>query len=701
MQLTIPMTRAALTALTLTAAFVLSALTWPFAPTSAKQDKQTKSQQNVANASPNQEKCVALVIGINQYAKNAALQPLNDAHAVTAELRALGFDVLTGENPSQGELRQLLHTFGERARNGSVSLFYFAGVGAQANGVNYLIPASAKIKRQADVKREAIALDDVLAQMKEAGARANLVLLDACRVHPLPAVRRLLTPGLAEVKAPSNTLISYATQPGQIERTQPGRRNSFYTTNLLQHLRTPGLTLRALFQRMHAGVEELTLRKQSPWMTSTIAGDFYFVPVKQTPADKTVAPADDISTWTVVASSTDPQDFKAFLTKFPNSVYAEMAQVKLRQLIDKPEPVTEPQQSLPAEPSTPPSPPTQTTEPAPQHEVNLVKTSLPALSNDHLALAARAELERAFYAACYEQKNVALCCQLSRELVTKFSSSGYTPAAANKVRQCEINASWEQFKEALREYYSGPNPSRLEKLFATGEAVLRVQPDYPYVVAQIMIAGTGAVLSELHYDRVKVYSAVLAEIYRARERVKVYVERALKLFESNAKPSDEEQLKQLNQFRADVLALGYQYLGYYYSLSNAAGAREQALAYLNKAVQIKDKPALGLRDPLNYYLRANIRNAEYLKLSNEYKALSDEEKVAEAGAALLQKINAVVDLLIADYARIVALADNPANKALRDFARESLTSLWKYRHNGSLAGMEEAIKRYAADPSAP
>jgi len=55
----------------------------------------------------------------------------------------------------------------------------------------------------------------VLNQSQASGTRLNIIILDACRNNPLGArVLRSSASGLAQIRAPDGTLISYAKQPG-------------------------------------------------------------------------------------------------------------------------------------------------------------------------------------------------------------------------------------------------------------------------------------------------------------------------------------------------------------------------------------------------------------------------------------------------------------------------------------------------------
>ena len=57
----------------------------------------------------------------------------------------------------------------------------------------------------------------VLRQMESAATRLNIVILDACRNNPFGGRGlRGTDSGLAQMRAPEGTLISYATQPGNV-----------------------------------------------------------------------------------------------------------------------------------------------------------------------------------------------------------------------------------------------------------------------------------------------------------------------------------------------------------------------------------------------------------------------------------------------------------------------------------------------------
>ncbi|NBU51747.1 MAG: hypothetical protein EBS24_03865 [Chitinophagia bacterium] len=72
----------------------------------------------------------------------------------------------------------------EAAGKDAVGLFYFAGHGVQVKGSNYLMPVNVEINDEADVDIEAVSAAAIQDQMRYAGNRLNLIVMDACRNNP-------------------------------------------------------------------------------------------------------------------------------------------------------------------------------------------------------------------------------------------------------------------------------------------------------------------------------------------------------------------------------------------------------------------------------------------------------------------------------------------------------------------------------------
>ncbi len=233
------------------------------------------------------DKRTALVIGNANYAAGALRNPANDAEAMAKTLTSLSFEVTLRQNLDQKQMKREIESFGQKLRkSGGVGLFYFAGHGVQVNGHNYLIPVDASIQNQSQVEYEAVDMGEVLNQMDWAKNRMNIVIIDACRDNPFAQSFRSLSLGLASVLAPTGTLIAYSTAPGSVANDGAGQ-NGIYTGELIKAMVQPGLQLEDVFKRVRLAVSDATGGKQVPWESSSLIGDFYFIPQLHERAQKT------------------------------------------------------------------------------------------------------------------------------------------------------------------------------------------------------------------------------------------------------------------------------------------------------------------------------------------------------------------------------------------------------------------------------
>lgn len=237
-----------------------------------------------------QEKKLALIVGNSSYVDGAALRnPSNDANAIDKALQALGFETMVAENLSLSQFKRTIDEFGMRLHGYDVGLFYYAGHGIQYKGRNYLIPIDADLKIAQQVEYDCVAADRVLAFMESAKASVNLLILDACRNNPFERSWSRSTDGsgLAFMNAPSGSLIAYATSPGNVASDGEGE-NGIYTSVLLKHINTPNLTVEQVFKRVRIEVEEMTGKTQTPWESTSLKGDFYFLRGESSPAGDSV-----------------------------------------------------------------------------------------------------------------------------------------------------------------------------------------------------------------------------------------------------------------------------------------------------------------------------------------------------------------------------------------------------------------------------
>ena len=228
------------------------------------------------------EKRIALVVGNSAYQNVSRLDnPRNDAALMADTLSGLGFTLIGGRaqlDLDKSAMDNAVQNFGRQVQGADVALFYYAGHGVQVSGSNYLVPVAANPTREADVDFQMVDVNLVLRQMQGSGTRLNMVILDACRNNPFGARGlRASDGGLAQMRAPEGTLISYATQPGNVAQDGTGG-NSPYTKALAATIKLSGLDIFQTFNQVGLAVKRETGGAQQPWVSSSpIDGTFYFV----------------------------------------------------------------------------------------------------------------------------------------------------------------------------------------------------------------------------------------------------------------------------------------------------------------------------------------------------------------------------------------------------------------------------------------
>ena len=217
------------------------------------------------------ESRTALIIGNDAYQHLPKLNnAVNDARALDARLRSLGFTTILKLDAGGLELNRAVHALAGQVQPGGVGLVFYACHGIEAAGRNYLIPVDAALQSDIDLRAAAIDVDEVLATLRDARAAVNVVILDACRDNPLPRKGRSGARGLARVAAPSGTIVAYAAAPGEkAEDGAPGG-NGVFTGELLKALDEPGMKIEEVFKRVTVGVRRQTGGKQEPWTQASL-----------------------------------------------------------------------------------------------------------------------------------------------------------------------------------------------------------------------------------------------------------------------------------------------------------------------------------------------------------------------------------------------------------------------------------------------
>jgi uncharacterized caspase-like protein len=229
----------------------------------------------------------ALLIGNSKYPDaDAPLKtPVNDMRVLADELRRDGFDVSTGENLTRAAMDQAFRQLYAKLRPGSTALIFFAGFGLQSQRQSYLIPVDAQIWTEADVRHDGVSLEAVVGEIANRGAGVKIALIDAGRRNPYERRFRTFSAGLAPVLAPNGTLVMYSTALSSIMNDGDGDRGLF-VQELLKEMRVQNLSAEEVVNRARVGITRTSGGEQVPWISSSLAVDFYFSQVSAADSKK-------------------------------------------------------------------------------------------------------------------------------------------------------------------------------------------------------------------------------------------------------------------------------------------------------------------------------------------------------------------------------------------------------------------------------
>lgn len=206
---------------------------------------------------------------------------------------------------------------------------------------------------------------------------------------------------------------------------------------------------------------------------------------------------------------------------------------------------------------------------------------------------------------------------------------------------------------------------RFDEAFDTGASYVATDADD--VRVRVLLAITGAELAR-------------GQNVKHMKATREFGTKAIELLEADKKPAtmdDDAWLKH----KAMLPAL-YQQMGI---LSLVERNSTDAQAKLEKAAKLN--PA----DPFNFALLGSITNSEYQTVALTVRGLPEGKSKDE----MIQKANTLLDRVIEQYARAVALAAGKTQyQPLLDQVMQDLTAYYKYRHKNSDEGLQKYIDGY-------
>jgi lipoprotein NlpI len=116
-----------------------------------------------------------------------------------------------------------------------------------------------------------------LGEINSRGAGVKIALIDASRRNPFERRFRSFSAGLAPVIAPNGTLVMYSAALSSVI-SDNGSDRSLFVQELLKEIRVPDLMAEETLNRTRVGVTRASRSEQVPWISSSLAEDFSFIP---------------------------------------------------------------------------------------------------------------------------------------------------------------------------------------------------------------------------------------------------------------------------------------------------------------------------------------------------------------------------------------------------------------------------------------
>ncbi|MGQ0683496.1 caspase family protein, partial [Bradyrhizobium sp.] len=242
-----------------------------------------------------QEKRIALVVGNSAYGKSPLATAANDAGLIAQTLQAAGFDVVGARDLDGDTLRRTLRDFIQKAETSgsdTVAMIYLAGYGLQLAGENYFVPVDSGIGRETDIPTEALRIGDYVRRLGSLPMKASIVVLDAARQQPFVEGGQPIASGLALVEPEPRMLIAFNAAPGTVAPVGQGPYGA-YAQSLAEMIRTGGLPLPELFDRVRLRVNENSKGAEVPWHAHKLDTDFVFF--DRAPDAPAPPPADQVA----------------------------------------------------------------------------------------------------------------------------------------------------------------------------------------------------------------------------------------------------------------------------------------------------------------------------------------------------------------------------------------------------------------------
>ena len=260
----------------------------------------------------------ALVIGNADYAHAPrALSAERDVEAVADALSNAGFDVTFGLDLNRIEMRAAMDQFAAKIDDADEIVIYYSGHAVRMSGGTYLAPVDYNPIGPVAVAMDGAPLKAIEA-MLASKAGAAILFLDAAQRDGFTP-RSFAEPGLAAITAPKGALIVSAAEPGRAVSRSRWRMSAF------------ALTVVEEFLAEGARAMDVARSVQAPiWARGGVDPNLTLTPVVVQPTTQSeVAQAVELEFWRSVEASGTRADYEAYLRRYPNGLFADIARNRL------------------------------------------------------------------------------------------------------------------------------------------------------------------------------------------------------------------------------------------------------------------------------------------------------------------------------------------------------------------------------------
>lgn len=259
---------------------------------------------------------VALVIGNGDYSHAPkALTAVRDTTSVAEALEDAGWTVNLGQNMDRAGMRRLIEQFSDQVEDAESILIFYSGHAIRAGGVSFLAPVSTEGADLIDVVFDGVPLDLLLAIAARRSGQAA-VFVDGAQLAGFTP-QDTHEPGLADLEGPDGVLIVSAAEPGHAVR-RSRFRDSRFARMIVDRFLSPGEALMA----------EVEAAPRPIWSTGSVDGDFALVALPEMETDGLEAEI-ELAYWRAAERSGKPEDYRAYLERYPNGIFATFARERL------------------------------------------------------------------------------------------------------------------------------------------------------------------------------------------------------------------------------------------------------------------------------------------------------------------------------------------------------------------------------------